>query len=262
MGPRFGVRRGGGRADPPGGAGRWRGRRTPPAAEGRRHPRAGRALRNGAGHARRARRTAGVRRQQRRPLLCPGVRSGAGPVLRDGLPPPRHGRADQRAARREDRRHRHVHPHDGLAPGRRTRVRPARAGHAGLPRRLQRGRERLPRRQVRDEAVGGVHRARARRSRLQAAEVVAGGLARLVEGDGVGPGAETWTRRSLAPGCRSVGHRSRSTSSTRATPTTVMRRSSRRPTANSALPPRVRRSVRPRSRRSRPYAAASTRSPT
>ena len=43
---------------------------------------------------------AGVRRQQRRPVLRPGVRAGPGPVLRDGLPPPRDRRPAQRAARR------------------------------------------------------------------------------------------------------------------------------------------------------------------
>ena len=247
MGPRLGVRGGAARAGAP--RSRWSAASSPYDVRCRRSDGTIRVpgltdkvevLRDEPRH------PAGVRRQQRRPVLRPGVRPGAGPVLRDGLPPPRHRRPDQRAARQADRRDRHVHPHDGLAPRRGPRVRPAHAGHPVLPRRLQRRRERLPRRQVGHAAVRGVHRARPRRPRLQAGEVDAGRLARLAQGDGVGPARQHGRGDRAHPALARAGARSRSTSSTRATPTTGTRRSCRPPTASARARRRDPRSARRR----------------
>ena len=162
LGTRDDVRRGAGRAGPgrlPGGRGR--GRAPAPAAD-RRHPAPDRSDRPGGGAARRPRHPAGVRRERRGPVPRPGLRAGPGPVLRDGLPPPRHRRSDQRAAGQGHGPDRHVHPHDGLAPGRRAGVRPARALHPGLPRRVQRRGQRLPQGPLADPDLRGVHRARPR----------------------------------------------------------------------------------------------------
>ena len=187
LGARCVVRRDAGRAGPPGRAGRRRPRRTTTAAADRRHAAPDRALGQGRGAARRPRDPAAVRRERDRPLLRPGLRAGPGPVLRDGLPPPRDGGPDQRAARPEHGRDRHVHPHHGLAPRRRPGVRTARARDAVLPRLLQRRRQRLPQGPFGDRALRGVHRARARRSGLRARAVVRGRLPGLAQGDGVGP---------------------------------------------------------------------------
>ena len=138
------------------------------------------------------------------------------------------------------------------------------ARHPRLPRRLQRRRERLPRRQAAPPScpleytvlgLGGL--------RLPAREVDAGRLAGLAQGDGVGPRAATWTRRSRAPGCRSAARpeqvdelypRYPYDRHAPIVPTTGRRARRARP--------RVRRWGRRRCTRWRPYAAASTPSPT
>ena len=91
---------------------------------------------------------------------------------------------------------------------------------AELPRGLQRRRERLPQGPHADRPVGGVHRARAHRARLQAGEVDAGRLAGLAQGDGVGPARQHGRRDRRAALLSAAARPSRSPSSTRATPTT------------------------------------------
>ena len=190
VGPAVGVRRRGGGPCTRRDHVRRGGGGTSSAPEGRRHAEARGPLRQGRGAARPAGDPAGLRRDGGRPLSRPGLRPGAGPVLRDGLPPACNCRPAQRAARREHGGDRPVHPDDGLAPGGRARVRPARPVHPGLPERLQRRGERLPEGALGHRAVGGVHRAGTDRPRLRAGGVDAGRLARLAQGDGVGPARE------------------------------------------------------------------------
>ena len=111
-------------------------------------------------------------------------------------------------------------------------------------------------------AVRGVHRARPGRPRLQAGEVDAGRLAGLAEGDGVGPARQHGRRDRAHPAlARPVAGAGRRALPAR-TPTTGTRRSSTPRPASGPVPRRDRRSGRRRWTRSRPYDAASTRSPT
>ena len=94
--------------------------------------------------ARRPRHPADLCRDPARPLRRAGLCAGAGPVLRDGLPPPCHGRSDQRAPRGGRARGRQVRPGFGLATGRRGGAAAAVHRHPALPRVLLRRRQRLP----------------------------------------------------------------------------------------------------------------------
>ena len=73
----------------------------------------------------RPRHPADLRRHPRRPVLRPGVRARAGPVLRDGLPPARHRGRLAELFGAEPARDRQVPAHHRLAPGRRAGARPA-----------------------------------------------------------------------------------------------------------------------------------------
>ena len=174
----------------PGAAGPGRGgrrRRTPSAAADRGRARGPGAVGVGGGRARRERHRAGLRRHRRRPDARPGLRPRAGALLRDGLPPPRHGRPALGDLRRGHPGDRPLHPHHGLAPGRGAGVAAAGARDARCADGVRRGRERLHRGPLALRARGGVQHPGPDRPRLHARGVAAGRLARLAQGDGVGP---------------------------------------------------------------------------
>ena len=139
------------------------------------------------GAPRRRRHPAALRRLDRRPDAGAGLRARAGPVLRDGRPAPHHLRPALRAVRRGHRRDRHLRPHPRLARGRREGGGAARAGDPRRVRGVRRRRQRLPRADRPRRARPRVLRARPRRPRLRAGAVDHRRLARLAEGDGVGP---------------------------------------------------------------------------
>ena len=76
---------------------------------------------------------AALREERRRPVHRAGLRHGAGTVLGDGLPPPRHERPPGRDVRRRARSHRRVPAHDGLARRRRAGVAPHLAAEPPVP---------------------------------------------------------------------------------------------------------------------------------
>ena len=185
----------------------------------------------GRGAARRPRHPAALRRHRRRPVLRAGLRAGAGPVLRDGLPPPRHGRPALGAVRRADARDRQVRSAPWAGAGSPSGSCACSAPRpAGLPRGLQRRRQRLPRTStVAVGALARVHRARRSAGSTTQPEqwTPVDSLAWLK--------AMAWDLRGnmddeIERGA-DVGapdRRARSPSSTRRTPTTGTRRSSTR----------------------------------
>ena len=130
------------------------------------------------------------RRDRPRPLLRPGLRARAGPVLGDGLPPPRHRRPGRRAVRGVPGRDRRLRPHAGLARHRRAGVRTARPGLPRLLRGVRARRERLPRHPRRRRPLARVRRARAAEPGVHPRAVDARRLHRVAEGHGVGPQVE------------------------------------------------------------------------
>ncbi len=152
----------------------------------------GRARAHRVGHRvpRRRRHSAARRRDRPRPLLRAGLRARTGPVLGDGLPPPRHRRPTRRAVRRGDGRRRFLHSHARLARHRRARVRAARPRVEGVLRRLRRRRERLPGRARRSRPLARVRRARPAEPRVRPRAVVAHRLDRVAQGHGLGPALE------------------------------------------------------------------------
>ena len=178
------------------------------------------------GDPRRPRHPADLRRHQRRPVLRPGLRPGAGPLLRDGLPPPR-----DRPGRLAE-----LFGDDALETDKFVRTMGwRRVAERELPllstdtRRYLESYSAGVNAYLADHdgarAVARVRRTRSQRRRLHAREVDAGRLARLAEGDGVGPRRQhrstRWTR-SLESVRPVAGSRSRSS-----TPTTRTRRTSR-----------------------------------
>ena len=105
LGARAGVRRGRPGASSlvvgPGRRRRGWSRRPLPQTDGELAP--ARAASAGDGDPRRPRHPAALRRLARRPVARAGLRARAGPVLRDGRPPARHGRPALRAVRRRPR---------------------------------------------------------------------------------------------------------------------------------------------------------------
>ncbi len=161
----------------------------------------------GDGRARRARHPAALRRQHGRPDARAGLRPRPGAVLRDGRAPPHHVRSAVGAVRRDHRRDRQLRAHPRLARGRRARGGTARARHPQRLRGLRRRRQRLPRPALRLRPRPRVHRAARDRARLRAGAVDDRRLARLAQGDGVGP-ARQHDRRDRA-GARAVGEQPR-----------------------------------------------------
>ncbi len=139
------------------------------------------------GPARRARHPADLRRHGPGPLLHPGVRACAGPVLRDGLPPPRGGRSAVRAGRARRSRLRCLRPLAGVVRGGEPGAGRARRDVALVPGGLCRRGQRLPRGSYVQRAVARVRRTRDHRPRLRARALDAHRLAGLVEGAGMGP---------------------------------------------------------------------------
>ncbi len=219
-----------GRRAGPGPGGRRRARlhdraSVAPADRGHHHPR--RAGRGGDRPAGRRRGAAALRRHRRGPLLRPGVRPGPGPVLRDGRATPHHRGPALGALRSGDARDRQGGPGDGVAPGRRAGGRPARPEGGGVPRGVQRRGQRLPRGPLAQRAVAGVHPARARPGSTTGSR---GGHRRTRSpGSRRWPGtcAATCRTRSTGRWPRPASRPSRSTSSTRRTPTAATGRSSR-----------------------------------
>ena len=126
--------------------------------------------RPGRGQARRLRRPADLRRQRRGPVHGPGLRPGAGPLLRDGRPPPHDLGPALGDVRQRPGRHRRVPAHPGLAPGRAAGVRhQAVAGHEAVPPGVLGGGERVSQGQGRQGHLRRVRGARPHQ-RLQAAK--------------------------------------------------------------------------------------------
>ena len=139
------------------------------------------------------------RRDRPRPLLRAGLRARAGPVLGDGLPPPRHRRPASpscSASRRSAPTPSSARSTGAASPSRSTTL--LDPSLARVLRRLRRRRERLPRRAQRRRPLARVRRARPAEPRLLPRAVDAGRLDRVAEGHGLGPAVEP--RRRDRPG--------------------------------------------------------------
>ena len=170
-------------------------------ADRRRHRRARARRPTVDGAARRPRHPADLRRHRRRPVPRAGLRAGAGPVLRDGLPPAHHRRPALRAVRRA-RRSRPTSSSARWAgagsPSRSCRCSARRRSATSRPTPTASTptstRPHARRRSSLEYTVLG-----ARRPRLQARAVDAGRLAGLAQGDGVGPARQHGRRARARP---------------------------------------------------------------
>ncbi len=192
----------------------------PPA---RGHGRRRRSRQGRRGAARRARHPHDLGIRHGRPVLRAGIRARAGPLLGDGLPPPRHERTALRAVRRVAAVHRQVLADARLARDRRSGGRGARPDDRVVLRGVCRGRQRVPRRARRRRRVVRVRGAGAAERRLRDRALDARGLGGLAQGDGLGP-PHQHRRRDRACARRSRLHLRRDRRSCiPATPSTAIR---------------------------------------
>ena len=147
-----------------------------------------RPVRPGGRQARRLRHPADLRLVRRGPVHGPGLRPGAGPVLRDGRAPPhdlRPALGDVRQGPGQDRR---VPAHARLAPGGAEGVRHQAVGrHEEVPPGVRQGSQRLPRRARTARTSPWSTRRSGFTNDYAPAEVDPGRLGGLAQGDGLGP---------------------------------------------------------------------------
>jgi len=143
--------------------------------------------RGGDGHSRLDGDPPHLRRERQRSLPCTGIRPCTGPLLPDGFLEEDLVRGTVDDVRGEPGRHGHLHQDNGLGPSRRGPV-PARErreqGRSGC---VCSGGQRLPGYTVPCRSQLRVHRPRVDQPQLHTGAMDRGTVARMGQGDGVGP---------------------------------------------------------------------------